>query len=103
MTGAPSSAVVEVRGLVKRFGGVSAVDNLNLTCAAGEVFGFVGPDGAGKTTIMRLLAAVMPPDEGSIVIEGVDAVATPERVRAHVSYMPQRFGLYEDLTVDENI
>ncbi len=67
------------------------------------MFGFVGPDGAGKTTIMRLLAAVMMPDEGSIAIEGLDAVADPERVRSHVSYMPQRFGLYEDLTVDENI
>ena len=67
------------------------------------MFGFVGPDGAGKTTIMRLLAAVMAPDEGSIRIEGLDAVANPELVRSHVSYMPQRFGLYEDLTVDENI
>ena len=76
---------------------------LNLDCAKGEVFGFVGPDGAGKTTIMRLLAAVMAPDEGAITIEGVDVVANPELARAHISYMPQRFGLYEDLTVDENI
>ena len=103
MTAAPQRSAVEVRGLTKRFGGRAAVDNLGFTCAAGEVFGFVGPDGAGKTTIMRLLSAVMPADEGSIVIEGVDAVAQPERVRSLVSYMPQRFGLYEDLTVDENI
>jgi ABC-2 type transport system ATP-binding protein len=103
MNGAPSRLAIEVRGLTKRFGGRAAVDNLSLSCAPGEVFGFVGPDGAGKTTIMRLLAAVMRPDEGSIVIEGVDAVADAERVRSHVSYMPQRFGLYEDLTVDENI
>ena len=67
------------------------------------MFGFVGPDGAGKTTIMRLLAAVMTPDEGSIAIEGLDVVANPEIARAHISYMPQHFGLYEDLTVDENI
>ena len=103
MSGAPPRPAVEVRGLTKRFGGRTAVDNLGFCCLPGEVFGFVGPDGAGKTTIMRLLAAVMPPDEGSIVIEGVDAVADPERVRSHVSYMPQRFGLYEDLTVDENV
>ena len=100
---AEANAAVEVRSLTKRFGRVAAVDGVHLDCAPGEVFGFVGPDGAGKTTIMRLLAAVMAPDEGSIRIEGLDAVANPELVRSHVSYMPQRFGLYEDLTVDENI
>ena len=94
---------IEVRGLAKRFRNVAAVEGVHLDCAPGEVFGFVGPDGAGKTTIMRLLAAVMAPDAGSIRIEGVDAVANPELVRARLSYMPQRFGLYEDLTVDENI
>ncbi len=94
---------IEARNLTKRFGGVAAVKGLSVACAPGEVFGFVGPDGAGKTTIMRLLAAVMTPDEGFIAVEGLDAVADPEQVRAHVSYMPQRFGLYEDLTVDENI
>jgi len=96
-------AAIEAHDLTKRFGGVAAVEKLSVDCAPGEVFGFVGPDGAGKTTIMRLLAAVMTPDEGSIAIEGLDAIAQPERVRARVSYMPQRFGLYEDLTVDENI
>ncbi len=99
----PPKAAIEVRNLTKRFGGVAAVGGLTLDCAKGEVFGFVGPDGAGKTTIMRLLAAVMTPDEGSIAIEGVDVVANPEIARSHISYMPQRFGLYEDLTVDENI
>jgi len=102
MSDAPKASI-EAHNLTKRFGGVAAVQGLSVACAPGEVFGFVGPDGAGKTTIMRLLAAVMTPDEGSIAIEGLDAVADPERVRAHVSYMPQRFGLYEDLTVDENI
>ena len=96
-------AAIEAHNLTKRFGGVAAVEKLSVDCAPGEVFGFVGPDGAGKTTIMRLLAAVMTPDEGSIAIEGLDAIAQPERVRARVSYMPQRFGLYEDLTVHENI
>ena len=69
----------------------------------GEIFGLVGPDGAGKTTTMRMLAGVMRPDGGAIVIDGVDVVADPEGAKQHVSYMPQRFGLYEDLTVDENI
>jgi drug efflux transport system ATP-binding protein len=96
-------AAIEAHNLTKRFAGLTAVERLSLECRPGEVFGFVGPDGAGKTTIMRLFAAVMRPDEGSLVIEGIDAVAHPERVRSHVSYMPQRFGLYEDLTVDENI
>jgi ABC-2 type transport system ATP-binding protein len=102
MTEAPAAAI-EVRNLSKRFGAVQAVSGVSLDCAKGEVFGFVGPDGAGKTTIMRLLAAVMSPNEGSIAIEGVDVVNDPERARAHISYMPQRFGLYEDLTVAENI
>ena len=100
---AEAKAAIEVRSLTKRYGRMAAVEGVHLDCAPGEVFGFVGPDGAGKTTIMRLLAAVMAPDEGSIRIEGLDAVANPELVRSHVSYMPQRFGLYEDLTVDENI
>src|SRR5271165_605654 len=99
----PPRAAIEVRNLTKRFGAVPAVSGVTLDCAKGEVFGFVGPDGAGKTTIMRLLAAVMTPDDGSIAIEGVDVVANPEIARSHISYMPQRFGLYEDLTVDENI
>ena len=98
-----ASPAIEARNLIKRFRGAAAVSGVSLICAPGEVFGFVGPDGAGKTTIMRLLAAVMTPDEGSIAIEGLDAIAHAESVRSRVSYMPQRFGLYEDLTVDENI
>ena len=69
----------------------------------GEIFGLVGPDGAGKTTTMRMLAGVMRPDGGRIVIDGIDVVSDPEAGKQHLSYMPQRFGLYEDLTVDENI
>ena len=97
------SNVISVSELTKRFGEIVAVEQLSFACARGEIFGFVGPDGAGKTTIMRLLAGIMLPDSGSICIDGVDVVANPQRVKAHISYMPQRFGLYEDLTVDENI
>jgi ABC-2 type transport system ATP-binding protein len=95
--------VIRVDGLIKRFADVIAVDRLALVVNGGEIFGLVGPDGAGKTATMRMLAGVMQPDAGAIMIDGVDAVADPEGVKAHVSYMPQRFALYEDLTVDENI
>ncbi len=102
MSGA-AAAQIEVADLTKRFGGVAAIGNLSVACAAGEIFGFVGPDGAGKTTIMRLLSGIMPPDSGSIRVDGIDVVANPELAKIHLSYMPQRFGLYEDLRVDENI
>jgi ABC-2 type transport system ATP-binding protein len=97
------SAAVEVNGLVKDFSGVRAVDHLSFRVAPGEIFGLVGPDGAGKTTTMRVLAGVMTPEEGSALVCGYDAVRNPEAVKRQISYMPQRFGLYEDLTVKENI
>ncbi|MCX7250887.1 MAG: ABC transporter ATP-binding protein [Burkholderiales bacterium] len=101
--GTPAATMIEVRGLVKRFGALKAVEDLNFTVQPGEIFGLVGPDGSGKTTTLRMLASVMCPDAGSIVIDGVDVLAQPEQTKRHVSYMPQRFGLYEDLTVQENI
>ena len=97
------SPAIEVRGVSKRFASHMAVKHLDLSIAPNEIFGLVGPDGAGKTTTMRMLAGVMRPDEGAIVIDGVDVVRNPDLAKAHFSYMPQRFGLYEDLTVDENI
>ena len=95
--------VIVLRGLSKSFPGVRAVDGLSLEVNAGEIFGLVGPDGAGKTTTLRMLAGVMAPDAGTAVVAGFDVVRDPESVKRHISYMPQRFGLYEDLTVDENI
>ena len=80
-----------------------AVDDLSFDVTAGEIFGLVGPDGAGKTTTLRMLAGVLAPDAGTAVVAGYDAAREPESVKLHISYMPQRFGLYEDLTVDENI
>jgi ABC-2 type transport system ATP-binding protein len=97
------AAIIEADGLVKRFDTVAAVDGLSFTVERGEIFGLVGPDGAGKTATMRMLAGVMRPDQGRIVIDGVDVVADAEAGKQRLSYMPQRFGLYEDLTVDENI
>jgi ABC-2 type transport system ATP-binding protein len=94
---------VEVTGLTKRFRGAAAVDSLSFSAAAGEIFGLVGPDGSGKTTTMRMLAGVLAPDQGVVRVAGFDVALEPEAVKQRISYMPQRFGLYEDLTVDENI
>ena len=96
-------SAVDVGAVSKRFGKVLAVDSLSFSVQPGEIFGLVGPDGAGKTTVMRMLASVMRPDSGHIQVDGVDVLAAAEQAKHHVSYMPQRFGLYEDLTVSENI
>jgi len=89
--------------LTKSFPGVRAVDALSFDVRGGEIFGLVGPDGAGKTTALRMLAGIMPPDAGNATVAGFDVVRDPEGAKHALSYMPQRFGLYEDLTVDENI
>ncbi|TSK06972.1 MAG: ABC transporter ATP-binding protein [Geobacter sp.] len=94
---------IELDGLTKSFPGVRAVDGLSFKVARGEIFGLVGPDGAGKTTTMRMLAGVLAPDAGSARVAGYDMTRDPEVAKQHISYMPQRFGLYEELTVDENI
>jgi ABC-2 type transport system ATP-binding protein len=90
-------------GLTKSFPGVRAVDGLSFDVRAGEIFGLVGPDGAGKTTTLRMLAGIMPIDAGKATVAGFDVARDPEGAKHGLSYMPQRFGLYEDLTVDENI
>ena len=100
---ASAAPTIQVRGLTKRFGAVHAVRGIDFAVSAGEIFGLVGPDGAGKTTTMRMLAGVLRPDAGTLTIDGVDVARDPERAKLHLSYMPQRFGLYEDLTVAENL
>jgi len=99
----PGAGAITITGLTKSFGGNIAVDNLNLEVHRGELFGLVGPDGAGKTTIMRLLAAIMSPDSGEAWIAGSSILHEGERIKEKIGYMSQRFGLYEDLTVMENI
>jgi ABC-2 type transport system ATP-binding protein len=89
--------------LTKRFGDQTAVDALTLEVAEGEIFGLVGPDGAGKTTTMRLLTAIMTPTSGEAWVVGRHIVADAERIKENIGYMSQRFGLYPDLTVIENI
>lgn len=90
-------------GVRKAFGEVTAVDGLSLAVPRGEIFGLVGPDGAGKTTTMRLLAALLRPDEGTLRVAGRDIVRDPESVRPHLGYLSQRFSMYGELTVAENI
>jgi len=102
MTDAAQPAIV-AEELTKSFPGVRAVDNLSFDVRAQEIFGLVGPDGAGKTTTLRMLAGIMSPDSGRAIVGGSDVVRDPESAKHSLSYMPQRFGLYEDLTVDENI
>lgn len=103
MSNDASGSAIELRGLTKRFENVLAVNDLTLSVGAGEIFGLVGPDGAGKTTTIRMMAGIMRPDAGEITIAGCDVIKDPEAVKFQISYMPQRFGLYEDLTADENI
>ena len=98
-----SQFALTANSLTKSFPGIRAVDHVSFEVSAGEIFGLVGPDGAGKSTTLRMLAGVMPPDEGAATVAGFDVVHDPEGAKHHLSYMPQRFGLYEDLTVDENI
>jgi len=97
------SSDIEVRDLTKSFGDLLAVDHLSFSVYRGEIFGLVGPDGAGKTTTMRMLSGILSPESGAITVAGCDVIADPEAVKSRISYMTQRFGLYEDLTVDENI
>jgi ABC-2 type transport system ATP-binding protein len=99
----PLQSAIVVEGLTKSFPGVSAVDALSFDVHVGEIFGLVGPDGAGKTTTLRMLAGIMPPDAGRATVARYDVARDPEGAKHALSYMPQRFGLYEDLTVDENI
>jgi len=98
-----TSPAIVVSALSKRFGELRAVEQLTFDVHPGEIFGLVGPDGAGKTTTLRMLAGVLAADSGSAIVAGCDVVRDPERAKHHLSYMSQRFGLYEDLTVDENI
>jgi len=100
---ADPAAAVAVDRLGRRFGELSAVEELSFEVAPGELFGLVGPDGAGKTTTLRMLAAVLPPSSGDARVAGASVRRDPEAVKRHIAYMPQRFGLYTDLTVGENL
>ncbi len=94
---------ITTHALTKAFGTMRAVDGLDLAIAEGEIFGLVGPDGAGKTTTLRLLASIMDPTSGDAFVLGKHTVRDADAVKDHIAYMSQRFGLYPDLTVMENL
>ncbi|HSG64094.1 MAG TPA: ABC transporter ATP-binding protein, partial [Gammaproteobacteria bacterium] len=100
---ATTAPIVELERVGKRFDAVTALDGIDARIEAGRLTGLVGPDGAGKTTLLRIMAALMTPSEGTIRLAGHDVAQAPERVHALTGYMPQRFGLYEDLSVLENL
>src|SRR5512140_2403082 len=95
--------IITIENLSKRFGGITAVDGLALHVREGEMFGLVGPDGAGKTTTIRMLCGILVPTGGTASVLGYDIVKDPDRVKREIGYLSQRFSLYGDLTIDENI
>ncbi len=98
-----SAPIVRTQNLCKSFGQTVAVNDLNLEVHRGELFGLVGPDGAGKTTTLRMMAGILEPSSGQLWVNGISVVDEPEAIKEHIAYMPQRFGLYQDLTVIENL
>ncbi|HON22500.1 MAG TPA: ABC transporter ATP-binding protein [Syntrophales bacterium] len=98
-----SSHFVAVEHVFMHFGGIEAVCDVSLTVAPGQIFGLVGSDGAGKSTLLRMIATMIKPAAGRITVAGRDVVADKKSVKDLIGYMPQRFGLYADLTVDENL
>jgi len=95
--------MIEVKNIYKQFGDVVALEKVSLTVEQGELFGLIGPDGAGKTTLMRILMSLLLPDGGSASMNGLDVVTDYKKVRLITGYMPGRFSLYPDLTVEENL
>jgi ABC-2 type transport system ATP-binding protein len=95
--------VIQVRNLVKRFGKFTANDDLNFEVYQGEIFGFLGANGAGKTTALRILSGLSEPTSGEVIVAGFNAKTQSEKIKSNIGYMCQKFSLYEDLTVKENI
>src|ERR1700689_5760029 len=101
--GPDMTTMIRTENLTRKFGALTAVDAMNIEIAEGEIFGLVGPDGAGKTTTMRMLCGLMNPTEGKAIVAGHDVSRDLEAVKDQIGYMAQRFGLYNDLTVAENM
>ncbi len=103
MTAPNEAAAIVAENVVKRFGRFTAVDHVSFAIAAGEVMGFLGPNGAGKSTTIRMLCGLLRPSEGRMLVAGIDVARDPEGVRQHIGYMSQKFSLYNDMTVAENL
>ena len=94
---------IEIAGLRKSYGSLTALDDISLSVNPGEIFGLIGPDGAGKSTLYKILATLLAPDSGSVSILGLDAARCAKELRSHIGYMPERFSLYQDMSVMENL
>ncbi|MDE6007509.1 MAG: ABC transporter ATP-binding protein [Muribaculaceae bacterium] len=94
---------IDISGITKRYGSITALDDVSFSVEKGELFGLIGPDGAGKSSLYRILATLMSPDGGTATLRGLDVVKDYARVRTLIGYMPERFSLYQDLTVAENL
>jgi ABC-2 type transport system ATP-binding protein len=99
----PVEVAVAIKNLVKRFGTFTAVDNVNMEVRKGEIFGFLGPNGAGKSTTIRMLCGLLEPTSGQATVGGRDVATQSEAIKEHIGYMSQKFSLYDDLRVEENI
>ena len=102
-TGAGRTPVVEVRSIARRFGKITAVDDVSFDIFPGEIFGILGPNGSGKTTTIRILCGLLGPTSGTARVAGIDVVRDPDAVKSRIGYMSQAFGLYRDLTIEENL
>lgn len=98
-----ANKIVVADKLTRKFGNFTAVDSIDFTVSGGEIFGFLGANGAGKTTTIRILCGLLRPSSGSCLVDGIDMGRSPERVKRRIGYMSQKFSLYEDLTVGENL
>src|SRR5436853_4994426 len=96
-------AMIECEGLTRRFRTVTAVDHVSFTVGKGSIFGFLGPNGSGKSTVIRMLCGILEPSEGTARIGGHDVVRETESIKEMIGYMSQKFSLYDELTVDENL
>ena len=97
-----SEVAIHVDHISKAYGPVKALDNVSFTVGKGEVFGLIGPDGAGKTLLFRIMATLLLPDAGSVTVDGYDTMRQMKAIRRRTGYMPGRFSLYQDLTVEES-